>query len=95
MPNLIKGFNEFVLLVEGKDFLEIPKDPIIYKGHYIIVWPWRNEERHPDKRWGYTVSEDSDGKKYLTKTKGPAGNYEECCTEAQKIIDNLVQKSIQ
>ena len=95
MFNRVKGFGQFISLLESKDFQEMPKDPIIYKGYYIIIWPWRNEERHPDKRWGYTVSDNPEGENYLAKTKGPAGNYEEASKVAQTIIDNLVQKSIQ
>lgn len=95
MNNQIKGFSDFVALLEGKDFLAIPKDPITYRGYYITAWPFRNEERHPDKSWGYIVSKDPEANDYLAKTKGPAGNYEEACKEAQEIIDNLVQKSVQ
>jgi hypothetical protein len=95
MTNQIKDFRNFIALLEGKDFTNIPEDPIIYKGYYIIVWPWRNDERHPDKRWGYTVSDNPEGENYLAKTKGPAGNYEGASKEAETIIDNLVQKSIQ
>lgn len=108
MTSYIRGFEDFVFSAqvrrrgarssesevnEAKDYADIPKDPIIYKGHYILVWPFRNEERHPDKKWGYTVCEDVEGKNYLAKSKGPVGNYEECCQEAQEIVDNLPTNS--
>jgi len=95
MKDQIKKFDQFISLLEGKNFLEISKDPIIYKGYYIILWPFRNEGRHPDMKWGYTISDDPEGKNYIAKTRGPAGNYEESLNGAQSIIDNQTSKSIQ
>jgi hypothetical protein len=95
----IKKFKDFISenngpkIYEAKDYTEVPKVPLIYKGYYLIVWPWRNEERHPDKSWGFTISDNPEGENYMYKTKGPAGNYEKASNEAQTIIDNIVQKS--
>ena len=104
MTSYIRGFEDFIFssrvkrrgdnnsepkVNEAKDYIEIPKDPIIYKGYYLTIWPFRNEERHPDKSWGFMISEDPEGKEYISKTKGPVGNYEETLMKGQESIDMM------
>ena len=99
MTSYIRGFEDFLFSAqvqereikvnETKDYMEIPKDPIIYKGYYLTIWPFRNEERHPDKRWGFMISKDPEGEEYISKTKGPVGNYEETLMKGQESIDMM------
>ena len=93
----IKKFEEFISSAENSkisegDHKETVETSIAYKGYYITIWPFRNEEMNPSNSWGFTVSDNPEGENYLSKTKGPAGNYSEAVKGAKDIIDRLTSK---
>lgn len=95
----IRKFEDFLDLQSSlsetkkvKDYEEMSSDPIIYQGYYLTIWPFRNDERHPEKSWGFTISKDPEGKDYLSKTRGSAGNYQECLNAGQEQIENFISR---
>jgi hypothetical protein len=100
MNRYIKGFNDFSLAEENSEFkinenanqVEVSKKPIFYKGYYLTIWPFHNENLDPNMSWGFTISESPDGTNYISKTKGPAGNYQKCLDGGMELINHMVSR---
>jgi hypothetical protein len=103
MTRHIKGFNDFHIFPQGEEkgkseinenagHSEISEKPISYKGYYLTIWPFHNDKMDPNMSWGFTISGAPDGENYISKTKGPAGNHQDCLKAGTEQIDHMVNK---